>query len=232
MQRKEAPYTVCVEELVVHVTPKRMTHIRLHIRRADACPVMSVPYGLPRARAEVFVKERAAWIRSHIEKVKARPENTAHLCENGDKIRIFSDEVTVVFLRGRRGWERAGDTLLVGVTRDADGVACDKRLQKVLQEMLEREISRELPPLAARIGVSPAGWHTRRMTSRWGSCSGRTRSISVNTSILHYPHACLTYVLVHELCHLKVMAHNNAFWSLVELHCPDYREAAKLLRGR
>jgi predicted metal-dependent hydrolase len=40
----------------------------------------------------------------------------------------------------------------------------------------------------------------------------------------------LRYVLVHELCHLKVRNHSPRFWAQVENLFPDWREQRDWLR--
>jgi predicted metal-dependent hydrolase len=44
------------------------------------------------------------------------------------------------------------------------------------------------------------------------------------------PEPVLDYVVIHEACHLKVADHSRGFWSLVERHCPDWREHTRWLR--
>ena len=38
------------------------------------------------------------------------------------------------------------------------------------------------------------------------------------------PFEVLDYVVVHELCHLRVLDHSPGFWRLVERHRPAWRE--------
>jgi predicted metal-dependent hydrolase len=40
----------------------------------------------------------------------------------------------------------------------------------------------------------------------------------------------LDYVVVHELCHLRVPNHSPSFWSLVEQQRPRWRDSRNWLR--
>jgi hypothetical protein len=62
----------------------------------------------------------------------------------------------------------------------------------------------------------------RPMKTRWGSYSYRTRRITLNLNLVKTPPACLDYVIVHELCHIKVRHHGPDFWRLVSRYLPDY----------
>ncbi len=71
----------------------------------------------------------------------------------------------------------------------------------------------------------------RSMTTRWGSYSYRTKRISLNLNLIKAPVACLDYVIIHELCHIKVRHHGADFWRMVEKYVPDYFVVRKQLRG-
>ena len=57
----------------------------------------------------------------------------------------------------------------------------------------------------------------------WGSCS-RRGALSFNWRLVLAPFEVLDYVVVHELCHLRVLDHSPGFWRLVERHRPAWRE--------
>ena len=44
------------------------------------------------------------------------------------------------------------------------------------------------------------------------------------------PLEIIDYVIVHELCHLKIMNHSKDFWNLVESILPSYAESKKWLK--
>jgi predicted metal-dependent hydrolase len=63
----------------------------------------------------------------------------------------------------------------------------------------------------------------------WGSCSpGGT--LSFNWRLVLAPAGVLDYVVVHELCHLRVPNHSRGFWALVEERRPHWREQRDWLR--
>jgi predicted metal-dependent hydrolase len=52
------------------------------------------------------------------------------------------------------------------------------------------------------------------MRTRWGSCTYSTGSIRISTRLAAFPDWVIDYVIVHELCHLRVRGHGPDFWAL------------------
>ena len=61
------------------------------------------------------------------------------------------------------------------------------------------------------------------MTSRWGVCNTRTKTVTLNLELIKRDTKYLDYVIVHELSHLIYGNHSAAFWSLVEENMPEYK---------
>ena len=56
---------------------------------------------------------------------------------------------------------------------------------------------------------------------RWGSVS-KNKSININLSILCAPPKIIDYVIMHELCHLKIPDHSPKYWNLLYKMMPEY----------
>jgi predicted metal-dependent hydrolase len=70
----------------------------------------------------------------------------------------------------------------------------------------------------------------RSMKTRWGSYSYKTKRISLNQNLIKAPLTCLNYVIIHELCHIKVRHHGAIFWKMVGRYVPDYLKIRRQLK--
>jgi len=82
---------------------------------------------------------------------------------------------------------------------------------------------------AERIGVEYRRIRIGGQRTLWGSCSSRG-TLSFNWRLVLAPPDVLDYVVVHELCHLRVPNHSRQFWALVEQHRPSWRRQRHWLR--
>lgn len=65
--------------------------------------------------------------------------------------------------------------------------------------------------------------------SRWGSC-GIHNDIAINWLLILAPQAVIEYVVVHELCHIRVKNHSSQFWALVADHLPGFQLQRRWLK--
>ena len=70
----------------------------------------------------------------------------------------------------------------------------------------------------------------RKMTTRWGVCNKKTKTITLNSELITYSIDKLDYVIIHELSHFIHFNHSKEFWLLVSKYCPRYKEIRKQLR--
>jgi predicted metal-dependent hydrolase len=62
----------------------------------------------------------------------------------------------------------------------------------------------------------------RKMSKRWGSCTGRNRII-INIEAIKLPFSLIDYLIVHELVHTKVKDHSKAYWALLSRHVRNWK---------
>jgi predicted metal-dependent hydrolase len=61
------------------------------------------------------------------------------------------------------------------------------------------------------------------LKSRWASLT-KTDSINFNMHLMKAPQEVVDYIILHEMCHLKVKGHSHHYWDLVYRFMPDYQE--------
>ena len=66
--RKEKTYQMCVEDITIIVTKKRMKNMYLRIKKEDGAVLISAPYEMSDEQIYAFAKERIDWIRKYRQK--------------------------------------------------------------------------------------------------------------------------------------------------------------------
>ena len=100
--------------------------------------------------------------------------------------------------------------VMEGWMREEAGVLFLYRMEALIRGTPALEVQ-EIPTLKLR-----------RMKSRWGSCAPEGR-ILMNTHAIKLPLRLVDYILMHELCHLKVPNHSREFWSYLGRCMPDWQ---------
>ena len=76
------------------------------------------------------------------------------------------------------------------------------------------------------VEVNPKDWHIKKLKNRWGSVT-KSKKIILNVNMIKTPENIIDYIIIHELCHLKIEGHSHNFWNLLHKFVPDYNERIK-----
>ena len=90
----------------------------------------------------------------------------------------------------------------------------------------------DLPPrvarYAAQMGVTYGRITIGPQKAHWGYCSVKG-DLRFNSLIMLCPAEIRDYLVVHELCHRRVLNHRPPFWAEVQKVLPDYAERKQWL---
>lgn len=218
-------FTICF-------TPRVSKRVAIHVM-PDGAVRVDAPEHAALAEVMAAVRKRARWIWSQLD---AQGERKRHVLPreyvSGEshfylgrrymlQVRIDpAAEPGVKLWRGR-----------LAITAPAQDAALIRRLLDAWYRSRGLDMfARIIAACAARapwLKQAPS-WRLRNMRTQWGSCSPKGELL-LNPHLLKAPRACIEYVVIHELCHLKEHNHGANFYRLLGAMLPDWEARKKEL---
>ena len=171
----------------------------------------------------------------HIRHFKAHPPEPLKCYVENEQHRYLGELYALKLTRTVKPAVHLGNEILTVSLKHPEDPAAVK---VVLDRWYRGEAVRVLTPWFHEKVVSLAYLHLPkpslrfyRMKRRWGSCTVN-RVITLNTELIKHAPESIEYVIIHELCHLKVPAHNKTFYALLESILPDWKQHRKMLNGK
>lgn len=229
------------QRLEVALAPGRLSSIVLRRQRRrtlaiyvhrDATVEVRAPITCPRETVLDFVHRRRLWINRQLERVAAYTPARVLRYTQGERHLYLGEWVVLALQPGSPRQARLVDGQLLLTLREPSNLARVKRLLEQWYQVRASEV------FAARLiqwinhptyrDLRPPMLRLRRMRRRWGSCSSRG-VITLNTRLVERHPELIDYVVVHELCHLRVFDHSARFYALMDAVLPDWRRRRQAL---
>ena len=126
------------------------------------------------------------------------------------------------FVRQHRGWIEKQTVKAEARRQEEESVVPLSRQEyQALADEASRRFAERAAYYAPLIGVTYSRITIRCQRTKWGSCSGKG-NLNFNALLMLAPPEVLDSVVVHELCHRKVMNHSKVFYAEVLRVYPDY----------
>jgi hypothetical protein len=214
--RIEIPYTCKLsarKTLAISVLPDLSVEVR-------------APQGTPPEVIRERVARRGAWIKKAWREFELYlPKQPPRRYINGETHRYLGrqyrlraeqgDEDSVKCLRGYLLVTSRSEPIPEVVKSLLDGWYRE-HARRVFRERLAECCRR-----ASLAGIMEPPLILRKMLTRWGSCSSKGR-VYLNLELIKASKECIDYVIMHELCHLKVPSHGPKFGRLLAKLMPDF----------
>lgn len=208
----------------------RARRLRLTVTSGGAR--VTYPEGTHPAQVFAFLRKHGEWLERKLDELNLGSHPPA----------LKPGSATVIPLRGettRLSWrdgpyphiEQTDDRLVITLPRPHRRAleAAQGLLQSYLEAQIRRDVSRWLGRYCPLLGLAPTAVRVRALKSLWGSLDTRDR-VTLDLALALAPPAALKYVVVHELCHLRIRSHSPRYWALVESLLPDWRDQREWLR--
>jgi len=95
-----------------------------------------------------------------------------------------------------------------------------KKLYKT--KLKDTYLEKRTQKLASEIGIKPSKIIIKSLKNRWGSATEKG-VVTLNSNLLKAPKDVIDYIIIHELCHLKIKNHSQRYWNLVRKFMPNYQ---------
>ena len=80
-----------------------------------------------------------------------------------------------------------------------------------------------------KLGVIVKRTAVKDLRNRWGSLT-KSGVINLNLNLIKAPEDVIDYIVLHEICHLKIKEHSHHYWDLVHRFMPNYQNKIEWLK--
>lgn len=219
--------TLKVSDIEVEVEQKAIKNMHLAVYPPNGRVHLSMPDYLDMSDARSYVASKLAWIRRQKEEIANHERESQREYVSGESHYVFGVRYRLVVIEEPC---RANSITLDGqkmTMRVRPATTPEQRatlLREYMRKQLKDEIERLMDRWLAKIGeTEEVTWEVKTMKTRWGSCVENRRHLIFNLQLARVPSRCIEYVVVHELAHLRVHAHNKIFASLITQWLPNWQ---------
>lgn len=173
------------------------------------------------------VKKRASWIikqKNYFERFQPLPTERKYV--SGETHYYLGRQYRLKVVKSDKNYVKLIGRYFYIYTNDRDN---KKRIKELLNKWYVKhaeEIFNKRFEICydciKRFHISRPQLRLRKMAKRWGSCTN-SKTVFINTELVKTPLYCIDYVIMHELCHLKIRKHDNNFYKLLSKCMPDWK---------
>lgn len=222
-----------VSGIPVDVQKKKIKNMHLYVLPPDGRVRVTAPKRLTEVKIAAFVQSKLDWIHKHQARIAELPGPMPQRYETGEPLLVWGQPYLLQLEYGaKRSLTLQGGRAILTVREKSTEKQREAFVKEWYREELKAKVAKYLPKWEQATGLCPSSWQTKAMKTRWGTCNPKSKKIWLSLSLAKKPTACLEYILLHELAHLKVQNHGPEFQAFLDCHMPDWRELKKELNKK
>jgi len=221
-----------IGQLNINVDRKAIKNLHLSVYPPDGHVHVSAPVDMSDTLIKSYVLRKMAWI------IAKRKEMNSYIREekreyvSGEAHFYLGNLYRLKVVRTNTGSQhvvRDGDYLQIFVRDNAQSKHIENVLHEWYREELKQVVEGYVKKWSEILDVTPQGWEIRVMTSKWGSCTRKTKRLLFNLQLAKKPLVCIEYIVLHEMSHLIEPTHSSKFKLILDRHLPNWEEIQKQL---
>mgnify|MGYP003956137559 CR=1 FL=1 len=224
-------HQLLIGALTVEVTVKPIKNLHLSVIPPSGAVRISAPEAMSTGHIRSYAIGKLGWIRRQQAKFTDQKRESRRLLLERESLSVWGRRVLLHIEEVNRSprIELKPNRLILFIR---PGTTIEKR-ESILAAWYRDELKQEAEGLIdhwqQKLDVQINKLFVQAMKRKWGSCNPATKNIRLNTQLAQKPQACLDYVVLHELAHLKIPTHGEQFLELLDSMQPDWQERRQLL---
>lgn len=216
-----------VAEFDIEVEYKAIKNIHFTVYPPDGRIRLSVPKNMSEDDVSMMLYSRLDWLRSKVAEVQIQERQTDREYVSGENHYLFGERYLLQVIPQNivPPSIKLGTKIMdMYVTPKSSLIDKQRLMEAFYRNRLREFLGTIVSKWSSRMGedISSFDYSIMVMQKQWGSCNTTKRKILFNLLLARVPQRCIEYVVVHELCHLKVHQHNKEFTSLLNTFMPDW----------
>lgn len=201
----------------------------------NANVIVSVPHLLNTEKIKEIVRKKVRWVYEKQEYfkrlLKLYPKKEFI---NGEEFLYLGRPYRLKLITATNDYlsklHLAGRKIFISANGDKDKKTIRDSLVNWYFSESTKIIEQRVTRFSKLLGLYPKEVKIKDQQKRWGSCS-REGILRFNWKITMAPVPIIDYIVVHELCHLKIKNHSEEFWRYVSLVLPNFKDCRVWLRN-
>jgi predicted metal-dependent hydrolase len=225
MNTEQHSITIC--GLQVEIVRKNIKNLHLGVYPPGGRVRVAAPLRVSNDAVRLAVIGKLGWIKRQQVKFERQPRESSREMVSGEshyflghryRLRVIQDAGSKqsIIVRNKA-------TIELRVHPGADVGARHRVLARWYRDQLREVLGPLMEKWQKRLGVRVTTFGIKRMKTKWGTCNTESRRVWINLELAKKSTDCLEYVVAHEIAHLLVRHHDDAFIALMDRHMPRWR---------
>jgi len=207
------------------IRTKRKTYAL--IVEPDGRLIVRAPLQAPDSDIKKLVERKASWIKAKQKQVRTASSRRGRIeFVNGEGFLYLGRFYKLALVDGAESLLVLKDQFYLSIYALPKA---DSTFDNWYKKQALRLISERVEWYAEKNGFKYQQVKITSAKKRWGSC-GSKGGLNFSWRLVMAPLRVIDYVVIHELVHLEVKNHSNAFWDKVKTLMPDYKKQIAWLK--
>ena len=223
------------EKIYFNILRKSIKNINIRINK-DKEITISIPKKMSTEKAKEMVKQKAKWIKKHLQQKEANNKpKESKTYENGGILYLLGNQYEIQLIKAYKNNIKINNTNIEIHIKEKYiekqkyiKEQYKKWLKQYASKILERAVEKYREELKEEKIQNPK-IKIKQMKTKWGICTPSKNEITFNLNLIKTPLECIEYVVLHELSHFKHQNHSKNFHNYVTRFMPDWKERKKIL---